>query len=138
MIINSQLLERVPGILHGFGTLEEPLPRLAEPYWDVSPRWKQVHGIGMAEVKAPAQECGEVDVLSTRLSKVPISVVTADCVPVLMCRRDGKAVAAAHAGWRGTRARILEHFAEQLKREGENLSEWVAAEVLPSVLAAMK
>ncbi len=58
---------------------------------------------------------------------VPIGIVTADCVPILMARRSGGAVAAIHAGWRGTRARILNVLWERLKQDGENPRDWCAA-----------
>ena len=48
------------------------------------------------------------DGLATSLPGVALIVLAADCLPVLAWRRDGKAVAAAHAGWRGLVAGVLE------------------------------
>ncbi|MBC7693032.1 MAG: polyphenol oxidase family protein [Methylotenera sp.] len=126
--LTSELLSRVPGVHHGFGTRLEPLPAIFEEHWEsLRPRWKQVHGVQAAEVTQAAQECGGVDALYGSIPKIPITVMSGDCVPILMTRTDGKRVAAVHAGWRGTQARILEVLGEKLLSEGENLRHWVAA-----------
>lgn len=126
--MRSGLLDSIPGIDHGFGDRLEPLPVFLSEEWEsVRPRWKQVHGSSVAEVRSPRQECGEVDALFTRDSRSPIAVVTADCVPILLARRDGKAVAAVHAGWRGTRARVVQSLWESLSDgTGEDPNHWVA------------
>ena len=50
----------------------------------------------------------EADALATGLPGVALIVLAADCLPVLAWRRDGAAVAAAHAGWRGLVAGVVE------------------------------
>jgi YfiH family protein len=128
MTLQAAVLSRVPGILHGFGDRREPLPASLSPLWEKTrPQWKQVHGTGICDVRAPGQECGEVDALYTFTRGQAVAVVTADCVPVLMARRDGKAVAAIHAGWRGVRARILGALWARLNERGEKPADWVAA-----------
>jgi YfiH family protein len=128
MVLNSKVLSEVPGIEHGFGTKEEPLPSFVSTIWEAhKPHWKQVHGVAIARVDRFQQECGPADALYSRESQIPISVMTADCVPILLAHRSGKAVAAVHAGWRGTRARILRHLWQQLAIEGEKPQDWVAA-----------
>ncbi|MEM6734111.1 MAG: polyphenol oxidase family protein, partial [Myxococcota bacterium] len=47
-----------------------------------------------------------------------LAVLVADCVPVLMADRDGTVIAAVHAGWRGTEARIVEVMVKRLKDAG--------------------
>ncbi len=135
--ISSPLLQTVPGIRHGFGTLEEPLPLwISQGHWEESaPSWTQVHGIAFAEVVAPRQDCGEVDALYTRCVNLPIAVRTADCVPVLMARKDGAAVTAIHAGWKGTLAKILPTLCSHLIAQGEDLGQWVAT-IGPCISAA--
>ncbi|MEO8430472.1 MAG: polyphenol oxidase family protein [Acidobacteriota bacterium] len=68
-------------------------------------RATQVHGRGSAIVRdAPAEgtarDAGECDVLATGVPGVALVIQTADCVPILL--RAPRAVAAAHAGWRGS------------------------------------
>jgi YfiH family protein len=128
----SDLLIR-HGITHAFGTRAEEIPETFAERWPLhKPRWKQVHGVALAEVRGPGAPCGEVDALWTRAPGQPIAVVTADCVPVLLARRDGGVVAAVHAGWRGTRARILRELWVTLASAGESPSDWIAA-VGPSI-----
>lgn len=124
----SALLSSVPGIAHGFGCVAMPAPVDIAPDWEARrPRWRQVHGAASAEVMGPAQECGEVDAVLTFARGLPIAATHADCVPILLARRDGGAVAAVHAGWRGTRARILRALFAGLASRGEAPSDWVAA-----------
>lgn len=127
----SHLLEKSARVSHGFGTRSEPIPLISPGFlqtWDERRvDWKQVHGTALTCVTSANQRCGEVDALYTRTPGQPIAVVTADCVPILMARCDGKAVAAVHAGWRGTYARILKVLWKQLTEEGEHPQDWVAA-----------
>ncbi|MSQ60161.1 MAG: peptidoglycan editing factor PgeF [Betaproteobacteria bacterium] len=72
------------------------------------PCWlRQVHGTRVVDA---AQWHGgiEADGCVTRGTNVVCAVMSADCIPVLLCDIDGRAVAAAHAGWRGLSAGILE------------------------------
>jgi YfiH family protein len=126
--IQSSVLSKIPGLLHGFGTKEEPIPSQMSVAWTaLKPKWWQVHKAEVAHVTYAHQNCGEVDAFWTREFGLPIAVVAADCVPILLARKDGKAAAAVHAGWRGTRAHILSALWEKLRAEGESPSEWVAA-----------
>jgi len=133
MFLKSALLYQVPGIVHGFGTRIEPVPAPFLPDWESQrPRWKQVHGTNCVEVKTPAQACGDVDAVFSDQTGIPIPVMTADCVPILLAHKEGKRVAAVHAGWRGTRARILANLWKALQERGESPENWVAA-IGPSI-----
>lgn len=59
---------------------------------------------------------GEGDGLVTDLRGVAVAVVTADCVPLLLADRDGRAIAAVHAGWRGVAAGIVPRALRTLER----------------------
>ena len=114
-------------VRYSFGTRLEPLSGWDPDVWSIiRPRWKQVHGVLVARVSSPGEECGEVDALWTTSPKVPIAVVTADCVPLLLERIDGSAVAAIHAGWRGTQSRIVESFFKTLPLEYSDPALWRA------------
>ncbi len=59
-----------------------------------------------------------------------VRVVTADCVPILLATKDGRRVAAVHAGWKGTLARIVETAVDRL-RDGDRSG--VTAYIGPAV-----
>ena len=128
MHVQSGLLKGIPGLKHGFGTRAENVPSSVEPFWhQAHPSWKQVHGIQYIEVTSALQKCGETDALITFQRGIPVAVVTADCVPVLLARKNGGACAAIHAGWRGTLAGAVDEVLKELRSRGEKISDWVAA-----------
>jgi YfiH family protein len=128
LIIKSALLEKVPGVCHGFGTAQEPVPAALKDAWESRrPKHKQVHRCDFVNVEIEGQECGEVDSLFTSKLGIPVGIMTADCVPVLMANKLGTCIAAIHAGWRGTRAHILRKLWAELQVRGENPRDWVAA-----------
>ena len=70
----------------------------------------QVHGTHIAQLAAPRdQHCAaiEADAAITRQSQLACCVMTADCLPVLICDQQGTQVAAVHAGWKGLLAGIV-------------------------------
>ncbi len=72
------------------------------------PCWlRQVHGAGVVEA-SPANRGREADASWTDRPGCVCAVLTADCLPVLFCDRHGRRIAAAHAGWRGLAAGVLE------------------------------
>ena len=85
----SALLEAVPHIQHGFGSKLALLPGHLLPYSATLPEKKQVHGTRIVDVLQPAQACGEADGFYTRQPGILLSVLTADCLPVLFSRSDG-------------------------------------------------
>ena len=112
---------------HSFGTRNEPYGSMDKCEWEsVQPKWRQVHGVAIAEVKAPQTLCGEVDGLWTSVVDQPIAVVTADCVSILLARRDLKAVACLHAGWRGVEQKIHRNFFKSLPESISNPLDWIA------------
>jgi YfiH family protein len=118
-----------------FGNRSHPIGKLDKNIWErLKPNWKQIRTVNVAEVKTPNEECGEVDALWTRVSGIPIAVTTADCVPILLYRKDSAAVAAVHAGWQGTLQRIVPKFFEALPSELCVPSEWIA-KLGPSIRA---
>lgn len=78
----------------------------------------QVHGTNVIELDARTPEHPEspADAAWTRTAGVACIVGAADCLPVLLAARDGVAVAAAHAGWRGLAAGVLEATVQALER----------------------
>jgi hypothetical protein len=79
---------------------------------------RQVHGHDVVEVTRSAGRSIEADGLWTRDRSVAVAVLVADCVPILVAHESGDAVAAIHAGWRGTRDRIPARMIERLVKAG--------------------
>lgn len=133
MFFESALLLSVPGIRHGFGTISEEVPSPFSRIWnDAAPEWKQVHGTEIIRVTGPREHCGDADGLFCATPGVPIGIRTADCVPILLANKKGTAVAAIHAGWRGTKKRIVEVMRKHFSDLNENPRDWVAA-IGPSI-----
>lgn len=118
-------------------TLENALELPSAPSW-----LEQVHG---TEVAAPrAGQTGLVaDAAVTRTPGVVLAVRTADCLPVILCDRDGSVIAVAHAGWRGLAAGVLEATVGAMAIDGADLLAWFgpaigksAFEVGPEVRSA--
>lgn len=74
----------------------------AEPMW-----LQQVHGVEVVDAAAAAAGA-RADGSFARRPGVVCAVLTADCLPILLCDRAGTVVAALHAGWRGLAAGIVE------------------------------
>jgi len=82
--------------------LAEALQLPSQPVW-----LNQVHGTVVAQLQGG--EAGlEADAAFTRAPGVVCAVMTADCLPVLFADLEGRAVAAAHAGWRGLASGVIE------------------------------
>jgi hypothetical protein len=89
------------------------------------PRWlRQVHGARCVDAALIAPGC-EADASFTRRPGVVCAVLTADCLPVLFADRDGTVVAAAHAGWRGLAAGVLEATVQAIGVAPERLLAWL-------------
>ena len=109
MTLEHALLRRA-GVRHGFGTRGSQAPA-----GTLRPR--QVHGSLVVRAPACAGTPPEADAIVARTGEPPVSVVTADCVPVLVAARGGAAVAAIHAGWRGLAAGVVESGIDALRHE---------------------
>src|SRR5580704_17765446 len=76
---------------------------------------KQIHS-GIVLLGDQIGCAGEGDALVTGLAGVPVSVRTADCYPILLADDRNHAVAAVHAGWRGTAAHIAIRTLQEMRR----------------------
>lgn len=80
-----------------------------EALMPTAPLWlNQVHGINVAELSLSCVEPIIADACFTKEPKQICTVMTADCLPLLICDQAGRQVAAIHAGWRGLCAGIIE------------------------------
>jgi YfiH family protein len=101
--------------------LAEMLVLPSEPLW-----LNQVHGV---DVLGAGGECADARVVN-RPGQVAV-VMTADCLPVLFCDRQGREVAAAHAGWRGLVAGILEKTVARMEADNADILAWLGPAIGP-------
>lgn len=94
----------------------------------------QVHGIAVhvAEAPVPVGARPQADAIVTRRAGLPIAIVTADCAPVLFACDETGVVGAAHAGWRGALAGVLEATLAAMRGLGATR---IAAVVGPTIAA---
>ena len=104
--------------------LRELLP--GEPHW-----LKQVHGTGVHLATAPMTSPPTADACISRTERAVCAVLTADCLPVLLCNAAGTVVAAAHAGWRGLCEGVIERTVEAMGVPGEQLLAYLGPAIGP-------
>ena len=95
---------------------------------DGDPAWlDQVHGVEVAELDSdvPSAAAVAADASVTSRPDIPSVVMVADCLPVLFTTRDGSRVGAAHAGWRGLAAGVLERTVRAIGVPGNELRAWL-------------
>lgn len=97
----------------------------AEPCW-----LKQVHGTAVAQADG-LRDAIEADASVAFAPGTVCAVLTADCLPVLFCDRQGSRVAAAHAGWRGLAAGVLEASVAALQCESADIMAWLGPAIGP-------
>jgi YfiH family protein len=87
-------------------------------------RLRQVHGAGVVEF-ADSIDDVEADACISREPLRGCRVVTADCLPVLICNTRGTEVAAVHAGWRGLAAGVIENCVARMHSSPGDLLAWL-------------
>lgn len=104
----------------------------------------QVHGTDVVDLSS-GDICAipDADASFTRAAGKACVILTADCLPVILCDRNGTTVAAAHAGWRSLCGGVLENLVRRMGLPGSTLMAWLgpaigpnAFEVGPEVRAA--
>jgi YfiH family protein len=126
-MLKSPALGQLENVVHGFGTRHDDMATLFPGYWADRPIQHERHGTRIAVVEQAREDCGEADGMYTERPGLLLSIATADCVPVLLARADGRAVAALHAGWRGALAGIVHRFVDLLRDRGDHPRNWTAA-----------
>lgn len=134
-VYTCDALDSLPGLRHGFSTRHggrgAAYLNLGLVAWDYPERVEenrrrflaalglqnaniatlsQIHSDQVRILDEEAEEWNSSstgDAMATRRTGIALGILTADCLPVLVADPDTGAIAAAHAGWRGTLARIL-------------------------------
>ncbi len=98
-----------------------------EPVWI-----KQVHGTGAVCADTVSNNFPEADASYTDVPGIPCAVLTADCLPLLLCHRQGLQVAAIHAGWRGLASGIIEATLDELNAPYADWLVWLGPAIGPA------
>ncbi len=106
--------------------------RVAE-FAGYAPRWmSQVHGIEVADLDLlDASQPISADAAVSRQRGTVCTAMVADCLPVLFTDRAGSVVAAAHVGWRGLAAGVLEATIVSMRVAPQNLMVWLGPAIGP-------
>ncbi len=104
----------------------------AEPAW-----LEQVHGTDVIELPAGfaaarGATLSRADAAVTGAAGVVLAILVADCLPVLFASYDGRRVGAAHAGWRGLAAGVLERTVERLGVRPDAVQAWIGPGIGPA------
>ena len=97
----------------------------SEPIW-----MDQVHGT-VVQNAALASCQPQADAAMARQVDTVCTVMTADCLPVLLCDQAGTVVAAAHAGWRGLSQGVIERTVEAMHAPADQLLAWLGPAIGP-------
>lgn len=92
---------------------------------------QQVHGTRVVDAAKTADKLVQADAAFTTQAGVICAVLTADCLPILLCDRQGKRVAALHAGWRGLAAGVIEATLKAMQTPGQELMAWLGPAIGP-------
>lgn len=99
-------------------------------HFSIQPAWlQQVHGIAVAH--ADPGIVATADASWTATPGIACTAMTADCLPALFCDRAGTRVAAAHAGWRGLAAGVLEATLDSLDVPAAEVLVWLGPAIGP-------
>ncbi len=116
--------DAIEDVMRNRARLRQSLP--AEPIW-----LRQVHGTTVVEAVA-TDESPEADAAFAFRPGAVCAVLTADCLPVLLCDEQGTVVAAAHAGWRGLCAGVIEQTLKAMDRPAAALLAYLGPAIGPS------
>jgi polyphenol oxidase len=97
----------------------------AEPLW-----LRQVHGCGVVCAEDQTSQV-EADAVVSRSDARVCAILSADCLPLLLCDSDASVVAAAHAGWRGLSAGVIEATVAAMRVAPGQLMAWLGPAIGP-------
>lgn len=126
--LGTHVGDKTASVAHNRRVLRSALPDLKRLQW-----LEQVHGtraICVAAGNKPLRR-RQADAGCIAQAGDGVAVLTADCLPVLLCSRDGRVAAAAHAGWRGLLHGVLENTVLATGRRGSELMAWLGPAIGP-------
>jgi YfiH family protein len=122
-------LDAIEWLVHGFGTRQADVPALFPRLATL----KQVHSSVCVLAGGRSGVLGQGDALLEDTPGAVVAVKTADCIPILLVDERRRAVAAVHAGWRGTAARIAVLAVEAMREHFGSRPEDMHAAIGPGI-----
>ena len=122
-------LDAFPWLVHGFGTRLADVPACFAQLATL----KQIHSSSCVAAEGRAGILGEGDALIENQPGSVVAVKTADCIPILLVDEGRRAVAAVHAGWRGTVAKIAAEAVAAMGRRFGTRAEDLHAAIGPGI-----
>ena len=105
--------------------------QLLSDYLPSEPVWlNQVHGVDVIDA-AKSMCVQDADASFTKNKNVVCVTMTADCLPVLLCNKQGTAVASIHAGWRSLCDGVIEETIKTMGVKPEDLMAWLGPAIGP-------
>jgi YfiH family protein len=98
--------------------LKQALQLPQEPCWI-----NQTHGTDVVTLEVDVSR--DADAAITRKPGFVAAIMTADCLPILVCNRQGTEVAAIHAGWRGLEAGVIQSTLASMTSQNDDLIGWI-------------
>ena len=96
-----------------------------EPVW-----LNQIHSNQCVVVED--ESLRDADASVTRHKNMPLVIMTADCLPILLCNQNGNEIAAVHAGWRGLLNGVIENTLLKMNSKPESLLAWIGPAICKS------
>jgi purine-nucleoside/S-methyl-5'-thioadenosine phosphorylase / adenosine deaminase len=110
-----------PALMHNRQKLKTKLSLTTDPFWIT-----QVHGDVVVNLDTTsAADAPEADGSYTQQANCICSIITADCLPILICSSDGQEIAALHAGWRSLLKGIISNGISLFKSPHHQLLVWL-------------
>jgi YfiH family protein len=152
--LRASILDSIPGLVHAFSTRRAEAgdlslggdSRVVQDNRDrfmaavgleawPTVRLKQIHSnvVHWVSDNEFLNESAKGDAVGTSLRGVALGVVTADCVPILVGDRSGRAIGAAHAGWRGTSEGVVRRMVDTMVSENGVSAGELSAAVGPHI-----
>ena len=122
-------LDALGWLEHGFGTRLVDIPEMYRSLATL----KQIHSATCVAAKGRRGELGAGDALLENTPGAAVAVRTADCIPILLADERNRAVAAVHAGWRGTVAQIARRAVEAMRERFGSVPADVHAAIGPGI-----
>jgi YfiH family protein len=83
-------------------------------------------------VVAEEDSIRDADAAVSRSAQHPLAILTADCLPIMLCSTQGNEIAAIHAGWRGLFNGIVENTLKKMHNKPQDLMAWVGPAICQS------